>query len=243
MSTTRALRLPAALTGSVAMLTAPESDALRLLERYYRARREGWPENGEYFTGAFFDEWNDQPIPQRASKFTAEDIVAVSYLSVDIPARAIVELLEFRAPELNECLARAVVECTDYATLKDVPLELTDPEIQGALPPDGRWAPLQLEHMLRAIRGIGQVSASKLIAHKLPHVYPVYDREVAALALPSRHYLHPLHRTLRETDLEEKLAALREAATIPANVPLLRVFDVVAWMEATHAASGTSPKV
>jgi len=134
-------------------------DAVALLRRYYG---NPYLDSGCY-TGAYFDSWAPQNRVADADRFTADDLVAITFLSVDVDARAARELLVTRAARLTELL-EAVGPDRD----------LVD-ETHG-LTPD---APLRrLETELRSINDVGATKASKLMARKRPRLAPIYDTVV-----------------------------------------------------------------
>jgi len=154
--------------------------------------------------------------PDVADRFTADDLVAVTLLSVNVPPHGAIQLLESRADEFARRLAEIPHD-----------LELVDVE---SIPDD--WAPTRLWAALRDIRGIGWVTASKLMARKRPHLIPVYDTVVRAAVKPTASFWEALRAALRADDrgLHRHLLSLREEADIGVEISALRVFDVVVWM-------------
>ena len=115
------------------------------------------------YTGAAFDSWDS--TGHRAddqNRFTADDLVAVTFLSVKVPAPAAYRLLGPDAGRFNDLLA-AVGEDRDFA---DVPPEEITPDSPA-------WV---LEGALRGLPGIGRTIASKLMARKRPRLVPIYDK-------------------------------------------------------------------
>ncbi|MEJ5943678.1 DUF6308 family protein [Pseudokineococcus basanitobsidens] len=211
------MRLPAALS------TDDDSAVLDLLRRYYRR-----PPDGEHgFTGSAFDTWD--PSGTRATSadvFTADDVVAVSLLSVDLSGRAAHELLVRRRDEFAQML-RAVGPDRD----------LVD---EGE--PIAKESPLsQLFHALDALDGVGPTRATKLIARKRPRLRPVWDGVVARHLGVGSSYVEPLRQRLREADraLHRRLVRLGEEAELVGVSPL-RVFDVVTWLEARESLRGAT---
>lgn len=86
------------------------------------------------------------------------------------------------------------------------------------------------------MRGIGVTTASKLIARKRPHLYPVNDKVVRNLVRPANatedwSFVGAVHESCQDNGLQGFLADVRNEAELPADVPLLRIFDVLVWME------------
>ncbi|GIG26993.1 DUF6308 family protein [Cellulomonas denverensis] len=208
------------LSPRLATLLSPEhtEDATALLRTYFAPRSEGG------FTGAYFE----HGIERDPDEFTADDLVAVSMLSVSIPGRAAIELLHNRRTELN-ALLRAVGP--------DRPLaDLTEDEVG-----DG-WAVRPLYRALLGIPGIGETRATKLLARKRPHLVPILDSVVSReLGIVKGRYWQPLHAWLVADDRagHRRLEDLRAEAGLAPSVSALRVFDVLAWTVGRQAGSDT----
>lgn len=167
--------------------------------------------------------------PDTACKITADDLVAVQMLSVRIPARTALDLLEGGLGQQIEDLLRQI----------PTGLDLVDAEpacIGKGSPADRAW------HLLVAQQEVGWVTAGKLLARKRPRLLPVYDQVVrCALGSPSD-FWHDLRVALRAEDraVHRRLLELRTAAGVPDTVSALRVCDVVVWMR--HRGDHTSRK-
>ncbi|MGO1239805.1 MAG: DUF6308 family protein [Cellulosimicrobium funkei] len=149
--------------------------------------------------------------PETVDRFTADDLVAVSLLSVNVPPHGAIDLLETRADEFAQLLAEIPHD-----------VEIVDLE---SIPDD--WAPGRLWKTLRDIHGIGWVTAGKLLARKRPRLVPVYDTVVAtAESLGHGHGAPRAH----DRALHRHLVSLRDEAGIGDDISALRVFDVVVWM-------------
>ncbi len=121
--------------------------------------------NSAEYTGGQFERFaGGGDRPEIADRFTADDIVAVSLLSVRIPGRAALQVLASQARDLN-------------ALLSDIPVELDlweAPEqvVAPGSPADRLW------RQLDGFPGVSWVTAGKLLARKRPRLIPVYDRVV-----------------------------------------------------------------
>jgi Family of unknown function (DUF6308) len=206
-----AFRVPAALRTPVDEL------ALAYLRRYYR-ERPGTSLGADY-TGARFDGWDStQTRAADANRFTADDLVAVNFLSVAVPPNAAWELLAGRPHEFNTMLNKV-----DDDDLSDVdPSDINE-----------SWPAWRLWSELRKLRGVDWVIASKLLARKRPNLIPVYDRVVKTVTGGDRNYWKPLCQALQADNkaLHQRLVRLHREAGLPQAVSPLRVFDVIAWME------------
>jgi hypothetical protein len=164
------------------------------------------------FTGANFEKY----ARPKSDTFTAEDIVAVSMLSVDIPARVSNWILGDGSEALTSLLKN----------LGDDPIiETADLSVDG-----DAW---NLWKLIFDKRGMGETKTSKLLAAKRPHLFPVYDKHVAeALGLSKRNYWAPWQEFIRSDEGSSCATIVQQMATTNSifNVAVLRLFDVVVWM-------------
>ena len=179
-------------------------------------QRPGTP-LGNFYSGARFDGWDS--LGTRASdadKFTADDLVAVTFLGVQVPPKAAWRLL-----------------CGDPELFSELLAQIEDRELAETNPANIRedWPAWQLWERLRELPGVDWVIAGKLLARNRPHLIPVYDRVVKTVTGSDPHYWKSLCAALREKDgaLQKRLLQLKTAAALPAFVTPLRVFDVIAW--------------
>lgn len=196
-----------------------EDRAVRVLRHYYR------PLSGKNtgFTGGAWDTFD--PSANRAAStntFTAEDLLSASLLSAPIKGRAVVELLDRRRAEFEILL-------TNLGPDRDF---VDQPGVDRA-----SFAPAwELWAALRALPQIGPTRASKLLARKRPHLIPVLDDFINEYVLAgSGNLWAPLHEALNAHDraLHHRLLRIRQVAGLSAAVSPLRVFDVLAWMDAS----------
>ncbi|MFC9281068.1 DUF6308 family protein [Streptomyces collinus] len=172
------------------------------------------------FTGSRFESLaggGDRPAV--ADTVTADDLIAVQTLSVRIPPQAALDLLEGDLGVRMSDLLSAVPSGVDM-----VEAETADLDRESAA--HRAW------DLLCGQRGIGWVTAAKLLARKRPRLLPVYDQVVrCALGRPESPWLE-LRTALRANDcaLHRELTALRQTAGLSATVSVLRVCDVVLWM-------------
>lgn len=201
--------------------------AAAVLRRYFT------PRPGGRFTGAHFDRLGGGgDRPSVADEFTAEDLIAVSMLSVPVVGDAALEILVHRRNRLRELL-RLIPTDTH---LSEVPSDAIEPG----------WPAWRLYAELRQIGDVGPTTASKLLARKRPHLMPVYDTVVAAeLSLTDGRLWQPLRTWLvaDEHANEKELAQIRNAAGLGEGISLLRVFDVVTWMVGKGYAPSLGPVV
>ncbi len=168
--------------------------------------------------------------PDIASIVTAEDLIAVELLSVQLPPHRLLDLLQ---GHLGERLAAELARIPIAVELGDMDAV---PLIAAGGPADIAW------RMLRDTDGIGWVIAGKLLARKRPKLVPVYDSVVACALRTGTGFWEWLHGRLREDNgaLTQCLRVLHRQANLPAEVSLVRVLDVVFWMRHHHEHQGSS---
>ncbi|SBT44578.1 DUF6308 family protein [Micromonospora narathiwatensis] len=185
------------------------------LQRYFLA------DGDAAFTGGQFDRLGGGGCrPEIANILTAEDLIAVELLSVEVRPRPALDLLQ---GQLGRRLA---------ADLANIPVnvELGADDafpliVKGGYADKAWWT-------LRDADDIGWVIAGKLLARKRPKLVPVYDEVVSCALGTGSGFWEWLHGKLREEGnvLAQRLDALHGKAGLPAAVNRLRVLDVVFWM-------------
>lgn len=187
------------------------------VSRYFTVKYSG--KHFEWFIAQSDSKQSDSKI------FTPWDILAVEALSVTVPtetARWLFEPHKQRDELLAESL-RSLVPDRDSLWTCDENL-LSD---GGALS--------DLYTLIREKDGLGQVTASKLLATKFPAVVPIRDSKVETLLglEKSREWWAPI-RGLFSTSgrsLAEHLNGLQVPVDV-GTVTTLRRLDVILWMEA-----------
>lgn len=195
-------------------LVADSDDkAVDLLRRYYG---NTYLDAGCY-TGAYFDSWAPQNRDTDSNRFTADDLVAITFLSVNVTASAARELLVTRAARFAELLD-AVGPDRDLA--------------DEAKPLDANTPILLLEDELRSVGDIGRTIATKLMARKRPRLVPIYDTVVGRVLNTVMVHRDPIREALRADGgaLHTRLLRVRAAAALPDDISALRVLDVISWM-------------
>ncbi len=191
----------------------------------------------EYFacyTGSYFEQLADAESP---SEFTARDIVAVTALSVRVPATVAIWLLSRE----GSARTRNLLEQIPCDSIASVPLEVVDDPSE---PLSELWALLQSSGAQwpasTAKNKVGAVTAGKLIAAKRPALLPIYDKHVAAaLTYPSGEgtYWVRWRAELHDTDLAALADAVRAKAAEGSGrdeeilqLSDLRTLDIAIWM-------------
>lgn len=208
--TDSSIRLPKVLA------SGDDDSAVDVVREYFY---EALVKTGRIRSGALWDEWDSTSTRQRdVDIFTADDLVAVTLLSVSVDPDGAQVLLRERHAEFTELLR----EIGPDRDLVDEADEIT--------PESPAW---RLETALWTVPSIGRTIASKLIARKRPRLYPVYDRVVGEVLGTRTAHLEPIRQALRANDreLHHRLVTVRERAALPATVPAIRILDVLARMQ------------
>lgn len=207
-----------AASGIVSAFAAiSDETALDYLRKYYGLG--AW--EGRAYTGSHFD---SHPATA-ADRVTADDIVAVACLSIHVPAAASVRILGEQADAIAALLAD--VPTTD---LEDIPFEDHDKFFGEGTSAIALW------RMLRNHKGVGQTTASKLMARKRPGVIPIFDSVVGRVTgFPNADGTwRAWHQALSgDAALTEGLRIVQKSAGLE-HISLLRILDVVLWMHGTR---------
>lgn len=208
------MRLPLSLQDS------DDGRALAALKHYYGEVPAQW---SSPFTGARFDTWDSTGTRwDDRNRFTADDLVAVTFLAVDVPAAAGIKLLDTDAAKFAQLLE----------TLGD-DRDLVDEKEKWS----DDWPGWMLWTELTNRPGVGPTTASKLLARKRPRLRPIYDTIVADVIGSTRLWEPLCAHLTAHPDLHERLLRLRHDADLPGDVSPLRVFDVVTWMEGKYRSA------
>jgi len=180
------------------------------------------------YSGAYFERLGGGgDRPEVAYQLTAEDLLAVSMLSVPVVRYYALHVLDYRGREIS-------------ALLSQIPpgVALADDEADGLIAEGGpAWELWQLLHDIKPRpqdrNRLGTVAAGKLLARKRPHLIPVYDshvEEVLGRARTHGTWWHDLRCQLtHDQALVHELEAVRTLAGV-GQLSLLRTFDVMCWM-------------
>ena len=179
------------------------------------------------YTGSSFETF----CGKEPNKFTAEDIVAVSMLSVNIPPSASRWILGDGRKRLTGLL----LDIDQNISIEDPKADLTKGKAAWAL-----W------NEIHSRWGIGETMASKLLAAKRPLFFPIFDQHVAkALKLSPHRYWVPWQTFMRREDGKKAKQIAAKMATDLGRPDLstLRILDIVIWMQQHGHKSITSDLV
>lgn len=207
------------------------AEAAALVKAYYTETLD----HGEIRTGARFDSWaGGGEAPNVVNVITADDLLAVTFLAVDVPAPAVIGILETRKDEISGLLEQ-IPAGLDLAYLSADGL--------NALMGEGSPA-LQLWRILRRTEsdrwGIGPTTASKIMARKRPRLIPIFDSVIAPLMgmKDSRDQWTIWHSVLTDGNgLPERLKRIHELSGVAPEGSAIRVMDVILWMHGKNLAN------
>ena len=201
-----------------------EGIATRLVEAYFADD----PVTGRArYSGAYFERLGGGDRPEVAYQFTAEDLLAVSMLSVPVVRYYALHVLDYRGREISGLLAQIPVD-----------VKLADEGADDLIAEGGpAW---ELWELLRGIKPrpqdkkhLGPVAAGKLLARKRPHLLPVYDshvRKVLGRPWNDQTWWRDLRCQLtKDAALVSELETVRTRAGA-GHLSLLRTFDIICWM-------------
>lgn len=208
-----------------------EPQAERDLQEYFGEADDGEPS----YSGSHFESFaGGGHRPATQDEITADDLVAVSMLSVEVPGWVALRIVD-------GSLGKAI---NDLLSQIDTSVTLGEEEAREFIQPEGLAAEawdilVDKGEGSRARPGIGWVTAGKLLARKRPHLIPVYDSVVKCAVGAPKNYWTWLHDHLQASDqLSDSLAAHRRGV-VPQVVSDIRILDVIVWMRhrAEHAAA------
>ncbi len=201
-----------------------EEGAAKIVGRYYNDRFKF----AQPRTGSRFDDWaGGGDALEVRNRITADDLVAVSFLSVKVPGLAAIGLLETKVEEITKFLSAIPAEL-DLA-------DLAGGEFQEIL---GRGSPAhELWLLLRGSDsgrwGIGPTTASKIMARKRPKLIPIWDSVIGRVVGEKNADTQwaDWHAVFSDgSGLPERLDAIRSMAGVGRDVSQLRILDVLLWM-------------
>lgn len=199
--------------------------AAKLLSAYYRLTTAGLP----VYTGSLFNSWaGGGDAPGVVNRVTADDLIAVSFLALDVPGEAAFGILKTHAALISDLLAQIPADL-DMA-------DMQADDFDKLLGEDS--AALELWHVLRGRDtgrwGMGGTRTSKLIARKRPQLIPIYDSIVGPMMGLKKNSLgqwNRWHTVLTDgTGLPQRLQEIRRVSEISDPISDLRVLDIVLWM-------------
>ena len=212
---------PLVLDERLAQLLEPSGhdEAVGLVRGYYRPISKGGR-----FEGRGFDVFEGGVLSDNdPNHLTPEDLIAVQLLHVPMSPGVITALLSTDARKIESVLGRIGL---------DVVFE--DPR---AVELFGDHGPVEeAYHELRSIKGVGETTATKILARKRPHLVPIIDRAVRkSLGRKRGHIWQPLQVWIQDSNHARpaELERIRSDARLSNCPSILRIFDVLAWRVGT----------
>lgn len=165
--------------------------AAQVLAQYFRRR----PDGRVFFSGARFDRLGRSDDSSASNCFTAEDLVAVSMLSVKVPAHAALVLTGDSGNETADAISEELKKLPPSLSLEEAKLRTT---VNGVEERGTHY--LTMQRLWRLVTrftversggektGIGETRASKLLARKRPHLFP---SSTTSSREPSLQAMHP----------------------------------------------------
>ena len=185
--------------------------------------RDYFATDGNRFTGSQFEKYCDSSRP---NEITEKDLMAVKTLSVDIPVRPALWILDGDGARQISALLSQVKTTT----------EIWETEGETALAEGGPlwelWDLLSNAYwpQQKVANGLASTMISKLIATKRPRLSPILDSVITKTVFPGvSRYWDSFRMALSDPDLRERLLHITDVPEIPENVSLLRRIDVVLW--------------
>ncbi|CBT75160.1 MULTISPECIES: DUF6308 family protein [Glutamicibacter] len=201
------------------------STAVEDVRDYFGTMGNGRPK----YSGSRFETLGEG-VDTDPHRITATDLVAVSMLSVDVPAQASLGILETLAEQISELLSQIPQDLK----FENLTPELFEKYLDEGSPADKLWSLLrQHEDPWK----VGQTTASKIMARKRPDLIPVYDSVVKAVAGIEGSgeqwivWYSAFHDGSSEAaEFVGKLRAIRAEAGQP-HLSLLRILDIALWKQ------------
>lgn len=182
-------------------------------------------DQGRGFAGVMFDGLDIEGLlaDNPTDRFTVDDITAASLLDVRFGPVAVRALLSSDA--IAEALA-AVPDCRPLWKATKQDLE----------------AGTRLWRLVRKIEGVGPTRASKLLARKRPHLFPIVDSVIAnALHLRDETW-RPLAAVLADEQVRRDIDDLRPPH-VSKQISSLRLLDVLTWMSHSRSKAAVSAQI
>jgi hypothetical protein len=199
--------------------------AAELLRRYYL---EPSRKTGLLSTGSYFDEWGNRgDNPEVGDRITDSDAVAVSMLSVKVPARAIIGLQE---QPLAAHIQRLLAKIPTDVKISDLTVAEAEATFGEGSPAWLLWNELRRTPKTRW--DVGATTASKIMARKRPHLIPIWDKVIGAVVgkdTSEDQWLNWHNLFMVDPDLAGRLARIHKLSTVPTPISELRIMDAILW--------------
>jgi hypothetical protein len=199
--------------------------AAKILQRYYLGKDE---KTGLLSTGSSSDGWaGGGDTPEDRDRITDSDFVAVSMLSVKVPAKAAVGLADPTvAARITELLAKIPTD----TKMSDLTTEEAQATLGKNSPSCDLWQILRADGARRW--DVGPTIASKIMARKRPNLIPIWDDiigQVIGKRGPRNQWLN-WHNLLQPgTPLPDRLRRIHEQSEVAKGLSEFRIMDAILW--------------
>jgi hypothetical protein len=179
---------------------------------------------GKRYSGSQFE---DLILDSDPFCLSAQDLIAVTTLSVSIPARAAIWILSEDGRNKISSI------------LKEIPMgrDIWDPDVRDIFLDDGPvmelWRTLGNANwpVFKPGGGLGgSTKRSKILASKRPRLIPILDRVVRGSLPETKNTWISIQRVLRNDFYRTRLEKALENQNVSENVSLLRRIDAVIWI-------------
>ena len=194
------------------------------LAAQYFEESSSFPGTGT-FTGSHFETFAGAPNP--VNEVTAADLLAVQTLSVTVPSRASLGILETYAQRISELLGG--VDPT--LKLEEVRGEADFEAVLGkASPALALWDLLRRNTPEEERWDVGETIASKIMARKRPHLIPIDDSVVTRLVGRGKNNSWRMWRDelCADSYLTDRAEEIKEHVG-RSDLSTLRALDIVLW--------------
>lgn len=211
-----------------AMKDISHEAAVGHINKYFEDRPNGRP----LYTGSRFETFAGGGDVVEPNRITPADLIAVSMLSVHVPGQAALGILETLDGEIEELLEPLTADLR----LENLTAEQFSQFLDNGSPADDIW---QLLRQKTDRWNIGPTTASKILARKRPQLVPIYDCVVADQVGMSGsggqwRIWWEAFQGEKGRRFAEQLEDIR-ADSGQFHLSLLRVIDIVLWMEGRGA--------
>lgn len=173
-----------------------------------------------------------------AYEVTYADTASLALLSTATLAASLRDLFIAEEVEAGSATFKSAKLTEIEKYLKKIPADATIEDEDGKeilrSNKDGQESDLlQLWREVHKIKGFGSTRVSKLLARKRPHLVPIYDSRVARVcgAQNDRYQWAAYVQWFEDAKFVNELKRAKAEAGVPDKVSLLRVLDVMLWME------------
>lgn len=165
--------------------------------------------------------------PDVKDRITDSDAVAVSMLSVKVPARAIIGLQE---QPLAAHIEKLLADIPTDVKMSELTVQQAQERLGEGSPAWLLWKELRRTPKTRW--DVGATIASKILARKRPHLIPIWDKVIGSVVgkdSAADQWLNWHNLFMEDPDLAGRLARIQELSTVQTPISELRIMDAILW--------------